>query len=68
MVDRVSERKKQVWFRPDQVELTVECLQYVKARCSEADSIQGTASTMAKRFVRKRIDEILALFGPANEG
>lgn len=58
----MSERKKQIWFRPDQAELTIECLKYVKGRCSENNALDDGAARLGKRFVVRRIDEILKMF------
>jgi hypothetical protein len=60
----MSERKIQVWFRPDQAELVVDCLNYVKARSEERNNLDSGAAVLAKRFAIRRIDEIVAMFKP----
>ena len=52
--------KKQFWMRPDQVELTIECLKFSKMKIADR-SIQGDAHEMAGRFVFKRINELLEI-------
>lgn len=53
--------KKQIWLRPDQVELTVNCLKFVQSKLDE-DFASGAFSKVAGPFTYRRITEILALF------
>lgn len=61
-MDRVREHKKQVWFRADQAELTIDCLRFVHGKLNTELSPTG-AHAMAARYTRKRLEEVIALFG-----
>lgn len=58
----MSEKKVQVWFRPDQAELTVECLKHVQ-NCLDKDQAYGAHAKVAGPFTYRRLAEIVALFG-----
>lgn len=58
----MSERKQQIWLRPDQVELVVGCLQYVLA-CAGDQEYDKPIARFAKRNLQSRIREVLPLFG-----
>lgn len=62
----MSDRKKQIWLRQDQVELTVMCLQHVKDRLN-SDICNSPSHNMAGRFTYSRINEILRLLGDTEE-
>jgi hypothetical protein len=51
--------KKQVWLRPDQYELVVDCLEFTKQKLCEG-TVLSDAHKMAGRFCYRRIDEVLA--------
>lgn len=57
----MSERKIQVWFRPDQAELAVECLKFVHMKLDE-DLAAGAHKYVAGPFAYRRIEEVIALF------
>lgn len=57
------ERKKQIWLRPDQVDLLVECLKLVKVELDESP-LSSKAHKMAGRFTYRRINELLAMLEP----
>lgn len=65
----MSEHKKQVWFRPEQAELTVACLQFVHDKLDHG-TVLSDAHKLAGRFTYKRIEEIIALFSeePSSPG
>jgi len=50
--------KIQIWLRPDQHELVVDCLQHVRGKLNEG-TVLSDAHKMAGRFVFRRIDELL---------
>lgn len=62
----MSERKKQVWFRPDQAELTVACLQFVHDKLDHG-TVLSDAHKLAGRFTYARLEEIIALFNDGEE-
>ena len=60
--------KKQVWFRQDQAELVVVCLDLAKKRMNERP-VMNDAHGVACNYTANRIDEVLALFDdkPSNK-
>lgn len=58
----MTESKKQIWLRPDQVELTASCLLYVQG-CLDKDHASGAHAKVAGPFTYHRISEILGLLG-----
>lgn len=58
----MSERKKQIWLRPDQLELNISCLLYARTKIDEG-YVGSDAHKMAGRFTYRRISELLELFG-----
>lgn len=58
----MSERKKQIWLRSDQIELVVASLQLVKGQL-DTGYVGSDAHKMAGRYTYKRINEILKLLG-----
>lgn len=56
--------KKQIWLRPDQQELVVDSLLYVRARCDE-NNFHDTSliGRFSKNYTVKRIDDVLRLLG-----
>ncbi len=65
----MNQRKIQVWFRPDQIDLIMAMLgvcHYVLAPYRQ--SVDGdNAENAARRYCQRRIDEVIALF-PVQEG
>ena len=59
--DGNADMKKQVWFRVDQVELVIGCLELAKKRMKDG-SVLNDAHGVACRYTVNRIDEVLALF------
>ena len=53
-------KKKQVWLRPDQAELVVSCLEYVRLKLNQ-DLASGAHSKVAGPFTYNRIGEVLDL-------
>ena len=53
--------KKQIWLRPDQVDLVVSCLKYFRNRCTEPNNLESAAAYTAKGYTIRRVDEVLAL-------
>lgn len=63
----MSERKIQVWLRPDQAELAVRSLRFVNMRLNK-DLAGGAHEHVAGPFAFKRIEEIIGLFEAAGGG
>lgn len=60
----MRERKKQIWLRSDQVELTVSCLNFIRARLNDDLAMaNGAHKVVAGQFTYKRIAEIVELLG-----
>jgi hypothetical protein len=57
----MSERKKQVWLRHDQVDLVVACLRHVQSKL-KSESPLSAVHAMAGQYTSRRIDEVLELF------
>lgn len=57
----MSERKKQIWLRPDQVDVVTECLTYAKDRAEDVNNLNKSIDLLAKRVLVRRINEVLAL-------
>lgn len=55
--------KKQIWLRPDQCELLVDCLKFTQSRLNEGTAL-SEAHKMAGRFVYRRITELLSQVEP----
>lgn len=62
--DASSNRKKQVWLRPDQVELALLCFRFARSKLNE-DTALGAHKHISGPFTYKRIAELIALFGGA---
>ena len=56
--------KKQIWLRPDQVDLVVTCLKHVRSRCVEHNALDGQAAIAAKGFFIRRLDEVMEIVQP----
>ena len=54
--------KKQFWLRPEQAEIVVECLLFVHEKLDEG-TVLSDAHRMAGRYMYRRIEEILEIFG-----
>jgi len=63
----MSERKIQVWFRPDQADLVVTMLRVCHTALApyRQQSSDDNAGDAAKRYSRRRIDEVIGLFPAA---
>lgn len=59
----MREHKTQIWLRPDQCELVVDCLSFVFSKLNSELSPSGVHA-MAARYTRERIKEVMALFPP----
>jgi len=54
--------KKQVWLRPDQVDLVISVLNYFDQKLNGELCFGNEAHKVAGRYTRRRIAEVLALF------
>ncbi len=52
--------KTQLWLQPDQIELMIECLNFVKVEL-DTGICTSDAHKMAGRFTYRRINELLKL-------
>ena len=60
--------KKQIWLRPDQVELVVSCLKFMQKELNDghvSSAAHKQPDLFAGRFMYARINDVLELFeGP----
>ncbi len=56
----MSIRKKQIWLRPDQADLIVRCLRFVRQKL-HTDIADGAFSKVAGPFTSQQIVEILEM-------
>jgi len=66
----MNQRKIQVWFRPDQADLVVAMLRVCHhALAPYRQSVDDdNAENAARRYCRRRIDEVIALFPVPKDG
>lgn len=60
----MSRHKKQVWLRPDQVALVVQCLNLVRDGClAKPHALHTDTDVLARNFTASQIAEAMKLFG-----
>lgn len=66
MVTSTDTAKKQIWLRPDQIELAILCLEHIRSRLNN-DVAQGAHAKVAGPFTYKRVGELIVLLGGKSE-
>ena len=56
--------KKQIWFRPDQCDLTTALLRHCKSELKYGAENHSDVRQVACAYTQRQIDEILELFEP----
>lgn len=55
--------KKQIWLRPDQVDLVVACLKYVRGQLVTDHHLLNGAQRMSCTYTAAQLSEVLKIFG-----